>query len=290
MRIFLALLLTILFFPLTLFAQGSSRTILVLDASGSMWGQIDGKAKITIAQEVIGALLQSLPGETELGLTVYGHRRKGDCNDIETLILPGGDTRAAIARAVNAIKPKGKTPLSAAVIAAAQALRYTEERATVILVSDGKETCDFDPCEVGRQLEASGVDFTAHVIGFDISDPADRAELQCLAFETGGTFRTASNAAELTQALSVVAEPAPEPEPAAFDLTFIATLTEGGPVITDGLSWTLGTGPTGPFMARSQPGPSIGFARIPDGTPLFVQVVRAKDGAKIGRASCRERV
>jgi len=51
-------------------AQEKPRAIMVLDASGSMWGQIDGKAKITIAQEVIGELLQSLPADQELGLTV----------------------------------------------------------------------------------------------------------------------------------------------------------------------------------------------------------------------------
>jgi len=270
-------LLSVLFLiPAQLAAQDTSRTILVLDASGSMWGQIDGKAKITIAQEVIGELLQTLPPETELGLTVYGHRRKGDCSDIETLILPGGDQRAAISGAVNAIRPKGKTPLSAAVIAAAEALRFTEERATVILVSDGKETCDYDPCEVGRRLEESGVDFTAHVIGFDISDPADRAELQCLAEETGGTFRTASNAAELGEALAVVAEPEPTP---TYTLNFIATDGIGGPVISQGLTWSLGSSKTGPFLANAQPGPSIGFSRIPQGTLLFVQVTRQKDGA-----------
>jgi len=217
-------------------AQNAGRTILVLDASGSMWGQIDGKAKITIAQEVIAALLQSIPEDQALGLTAYGHRRKGDCSDIETLVAPGSGTRQAIASAVNAIKPRGKTPLSAAVIAAAESLKYTEEKATVILVSDGRETCDFDPCEVGRRLAETGVDFTAHVIGFDVAKKSDRAQLQCLAENTGGTFRTASNAAELTEALKVVSEPSP---PAPGQVRFIATEGEGGPRLSDGLVWTL---------------------------------------------------
>lgn len=277
MRLILSFVLTLCLAPAILFAQTTSRTILVLDASGSMWGQIEGKAKITIAQDVVGELLQALPAEQELGLTVCGHRRKGDCSDIETLILPGGDQRAAIARAVNAIKPKGKTPLSAAVIAAANALRYSEEPATVILVSDGRETCDFDPCEVGRQLEATGVDFTAHVIGFDVADPADRAELQCLAEETGGSFRTASNAAELSQALAVVAEPAPEPAP-VFSLAFIAAEGPGGPVITHGLLWSLGQTANGPWLFQNQPGSSAGSDQLPAG-PLFVQVTRQQDGA-----------
>lgn len=230
------------------FAQDKSRAILVLDASGSMWGQIDGKAKITIAQDVIGDLLQSLPAEQELGLTVYGHRRKGDCSDIETMILPGGDTRGAIMMAVSAITPKGKTPLSAAVIQAAEALKYTEERATVILVSDGRETCELDPCQVGRDLEKAGIDFTAHVIGFDISNPKDRAELQCLAEETGGSFRTAANADELGQALQVIAEPEPTP----FKVTLRATETENGPDITDQLVWELYNA-AGDLLTKSGP-------------------------------------
>ncbi len=221
-------------------AQDRPRAILVLDASGSMWGQIDGINKIVIAREVIGDLLPTLPPEQELGLTVYGHRRKGDCTDIETVVAPGLGQLDVIADAVNTIKPRGSTPLSSAVIQAAEALKYNEERATVILVSDGRETCEMDPCEVGRKLEETGVDFTAHVIGFDVSNPADRAQLQCLAEETGGTFRTASNAGELADALLVVAEPPAPPEPEKIVIALNAR--EGsrtGPMIVKGLTWNV---------------------------------------------------
>ncbi|MEM7441479.1 MAG: VWA domain-containing protein [Pseudomonadota bacterium] len=235
MRLFAAALVS-MSMALPVAAQDQSRTILVLDASGSMWGQIDGKTKIEIAQSVVGGLLDDLPEGQELGLTAYGHNRKGDCSDIETLVAPGANTREAIRNAVNAIKPKGKTPLSESVIRAAEALKYTENKATVILVSDGRETCDFDPCEVGKQLEATGVDFTAHVVGFDVANPADRAQLQCLAENTGGKFITAANASELTTALQEVAAP---PEPVERDITF-AAITEGTTQrIRENLVWSL---------------------------------------------------
>jgi Ca-activated chloride channel family protein len=235
---FLASLVLVLAAALPATAQEVGRTIIVFDASGSMWGQIGGKAKITIAQEVMGDLLQSLPDDLELGLTVYGHRRKGDCGDIESVVAPAAGTRAAIASAVNGISPRGKTPLSEAVIRAAEELKYTEEKATVILVSDGVETCDFDPCEVGRKLEAAGVDFTAHVIGFDVANPIDRAQLQCLAENTGGTFRTASDAAELTDALKVVSAPPPPPSPRHVRFVAVEN-TATGPQIRDDLVWRL---------------------------------------------------
>ncbi|WP_420413684.1 VWA domain-containing protein [Roseibium sp.] len=208
-------LLTALSFAFPVAAAEAPRTTLVLDASGSMWGQIDGTPKISIAQNVISDLVRKLPGEIELGLTVYGHRRKGDCGDIESLIQPSKDSREAIIKGVNQIKPKGKTPLSAAVLQAAKELRHTEEKATVVLVSDGEETCNLDPCAVGRELEETGIGFTVHVVGFDIVEAKTREQLQCLAKETGGKYLNADSAAGLTEALTQVtaAEPVPEPTP-----------------------------------------------------------------------------
>lgn len=202
------------------FAQDNPAAIVVLDGSGSMWGQIDGVAKITIAQEVMGELMTTLPADLELGLTVYGHRRKGDCSDIETLVLPGSDTRGAITTAVNGIKPKGKTPMADAVVAAARALRHTEEAATVILVSDGIETCVPDVCAVARELEETGVDFTAHVVGFDVDDPETLAQFQCMADTTGGQFLSAANADQLAAAVTEVAVAAPDPAPLPGSLIY----------------------------------------------------------------------
>lgn len=225
-------------------AQEQPNTILVMDGSGSMWGQIDGVAKITIAQDVVGELLDTIPADQGLGLTVYGHRERGNCTDIETMVAPAPGTADAIQSAVSGIKPLGKTPMTDAVIAAAEALRYTEDKATVILVSDGVETCNPDPCAAARLLEEAGIDFTAHVVGFDVgSDPEALAQMQCIAGETGGQFLTADNAGQLAEALTQVAaapEPEPEPEPIIGEVTFEARLdSEDGPLIETPLLWTL---------------------------------------------------
>ncbi len=273
---FRLLLLGLVFLATAATAQDRPRAILVLDASGSMWGQIDGKAKITIAQEVIGELLQTLPAEQVLGLTAYGHRRKGDCADIETIIAPEGDQRAAIGAAVNGFKPKGKTPMTDAVIAAAEALKYTEEAATVILVSDGVETCNPDPCAAARLLEETGVNFTAHVIGFDVgSDAAALAQMQCLAEETGGTFRSAANAAELGEALTVVAEPV-MPEPNPFLTTFNAKDGPTGPTITSGLDWSV-TDAAGAILVQGGADQTPSRELLPGS--YRVSVLRETDGA-----------
>ena len=182
-----------------------TKTMLVLDASGSMWGQIGGKTKIAIAREAVDSMLDGWNGG-DLGLIAYGHRRKGDCADIEVLQAIGPDTAAGIRKQVNALNPKGMTPITASVRMAAERLRFTEQKATVILVSDGEETCSADPCALGKELESMGVDFTAHVVGFDIQKGSKaHRQLQCLAANTGGRYVDARNAGELNRALTSVA-------------------------------------------------------------------------------------
>jgi len=132
---------------------------------------------------------------------------------------------------------KGKTPMTDSIIAAAEALRYTEDSATVILVSDGVETCNPDPCAAMRALEEAGINFTAHVVGFDIgSDAVALAQMQCIADETGGQFLTADNAEELGAALQIVAA---EPEIIAVSMTFSAMVGDDKHLIESPVLWEI---------------------------------------------------
>ncbi|TDB03242.1 VWA domain-containing protein [Halomonas marinisediminis] len=212
--------------------------VIVYDASGSMWGQIEGSSKIEIARDVMAELVDHWDTDTNLGLVAYGHRRQGDCRDIETLVEPGPIDKAHFIDTVNAIKPVGKTPISASVQHAADLLAYRDNPATVVLVSDGVETCNADPCALSEQLASQGVEFTAHVIGFDLEDEA-HASLSCIAENTGGLFVPASNADELHAALAQVKdavnkappapEPAPEPEPPEVSVSGPDQVVTGAP-------------------------------------------------------------
>ncbi|WP_394182164.1 VWA domain-containing protein [Yoonia maritima] len=248
-------------------AQDSAGTVLVLDGSGSMWGQIDGVAKITIAQQAVHTILDDFPQDQQLGLTLYGHRQEGSCSDIQTIVAPAAGTTAEVRTAVNNIRPLGKTPMTDAIIAAAEALDYTNQTATVILVSDGVETCNPDPCAAARRLDQAGVSFTAHVIGFDVDDPVALGQMQCIALETGGRFLRAADATELKDAIATVAAE-PETETEALltpDATLDAPMTAvAGATIN--VRWS------GPAAA----GDSLTIA-LPD-TESFVNFVYVAEG------------
>jgi len=186
--------------------------LLILDASGSMWGQIQGENKIVIARRVLKHLLGALPDAAEVGLVAYGHRHEGDCNDIETVVPLGPMNRDALTRQVDALNPKGKTPITRAVQEALGTAKAREGATTVVLVSDGIETCGGDPCQAVRDAKADGVNFVMHVVGFDVAKE-DVAQLECAAQAGDGLYFDAQSAdalaAALDQAVAVSAEALP---------------------------------------------------------------------------------
>lgn len=192
-------------------AQGGN-LMFILDASGSMWGRVEGRTKIDIAKEVMTDLIKSLPTGTKVGLVAYGHRRKGDCQDVEELVPLGPLNKGQLLSHIKSLSPKGKTPLILSVRLTAERLKGLEEETTIILVSDGQETCEGDPCALVKELKASGIKFVMHVIGFDVTD-LERKQLQCLADAGGGTYYSAQTAREFKLAAKKAVEtPVKKPE------------------------------------------------------------------------------
>jgi Ca-activated chloride channel family protein len=177
-----------------------STLLLILDASGSMWGQIEGENKIVIARRVLGGLVDGLADGSEVGVIAYGHRREGDCEDIETVVPMGPLDKGALKRTVDGLNPKGKTPITRSVERAFDALASRQGGATVILVSDGLETCGGDPCAAVRAAKERGIEFILHVVGFDVAGE-DVSSLECAAQAGDGLFISAENAEELDAAL-----------------------------------------------------------------------------------------
>ena len=234
------------------FAPDASRPdlLFILDGSGSMWGQIDGVAKITTAKEALSALANDLAGTTNLGLMAYGHRREGDCGDTEVLLSTGQHEPRVIADMVEGVSPRGKTPIAASLRAAPQAFSAGDRQSEVLLISDGLETCGGDPCAAAAALRAQGVQTRVHVVGFDLTTE-EQAALACIAEEGGGLYLTADTAEELGDALTQVAqatqaepappapepEPEPEPEPQPTGPNVVFEETFDGPAIDE--AWTV---------------------------------------------------
>lgn len=203
------LLVFILFFISTnTFSEDSKlkdqNVMLILDLSRSMWGQIDETPKVDIARRVIKKMLDQWDKKTKLGVMVYGHRNNSSCSDIQTLSNLGRVNSRKIMKMLQALRPKGRTPLTASVIMAADILKSKEAAATIILVSDGIENCDMDPCKEATVLKQENSRLRVHVVGFDVEGLKDISKLKCIATNTGGQYYSTNNANELDDILKSV--------------------------------------------------------------------------------------
>ena len=219
MRVFASCALMTLMFVLSIGARDATadtNVLIILDSSGSMWEQIDGVAKTVTAKKVLDATLKSLPAEAHVGLMSYGHRRKGDCSDIELLSPIGSDGRDAVAAKVNALKPKGDTPIAGALLASADAFKgLAGGHNIIVLVTDGAEECKGDPCAAAQQLSKAGLDLHINVVGFHLKS-AQREAVECVAREGNGKYYDAADATALAAAMTEVkAEVAEAPAPPA---------------------------------------------------------------------------
>ena len=198
-------LLTSLSLTLGSIASGDEypEVMFILDSSGSMAEEIGGKKKIDVAKEVMHKIVPDLDPKVHIGLTAYGHRRPGDCNDIEILIQAGSANRSELLGQVDLLQPKGRTPISAAILAVTNKLQLKDAETTIVLVSDGIETCGGNPCDVVKQLKSTGIKFVTHVIGFDVSQEAAE-QLKCTAEAGGGQYFSASDSNQLLDALKKV--------------------------------------------------------------------------------------
>ncbi len=193
-------------------APSSSDILFMLDGSGSMWGQLNGVAKISTAKTALSGLVSDLHGQRNIGLMVYGHRREGDCGDTEMILQPGNHALGNIQAAINNITPRGKTPIARSLMEAGEVLSVAERPSSILLISDGLETCGGDPCAAAAQLAARGIDTRVHVVGFDLSEQ-EAAALQCIADNGNGRYFSANTADEFVQAVNEAVEEASAPPP-----------------------------------------------------------------------------
>lgn len=248
-------------------AEDPSRLMLLLDASGSMADPVaGGGTKIAAAKQSLGAVIDDLPPEAEVGLRVYGSEvfsrdDPGACTDSERVVDLGTDNRDELRSAVESYEPYGETPIGHALRQAGADLGDDGKR-TIVLVSDGEPTCPPDPCRVARDLRKQGVEVRIDVVGLDVSGEARRS-LQCIAANGGGTYHDADSAGDLSDALSSLAtravrpyRPAGEDVSGGADAASAPTVTAGSYVDELGGSGTE-TGVRHYLVERAQPGSSV---------------------------------
>ncbi len=162
-----------------------TRILFLLDASSSMLNPWEGKTKMDVARSVIAEIADSLPSGTSVqtALRVYGHQSlntDNDCNDTKLEIPFASDNAAAIRDRLNAIRPKGITPLALSLEKSADDFPYdANARNIVLLVTDGEESCGGDPCAISLKMQQKQVYLKPFVIGLNLG-PTGASAMECI--------------------------------------------------------------------------------------------------------------
>jgi hypothetical protein len=141
-------------------------------------------------------------------LRVYGHRygskQKETCTDSELVWPIQKLDRQRLLSIVDAKQPRGETPLVYSVLQTAADLESVGG-GSVILITDGEESCQGDPIAAARELKASGVDVNLKILGFTLTGQHVRQELSQFAAATGGHYYGAEDGEALGRALLMAA-------------------------------------------------------------------------------------
>ena len=185
---------------------GRGAVELILDASGSMLQRENGTRRIAIARQVLTELVREHLGEDrDLALRVFGHKEADACRTDLEIPLGRLDREAAAATiaSVDAMN-LAKTPIAASLAQVPADLAGASGPKTVVLITDGEETCDGDPAEVLRELRAAGFDAQVSIVGFAIDDADLKSDFESWAELGGGAYFDARSADELAASLRTV--------------------------------------------------------------------------------------
>ncbi len=192
---------------LNLRSQVTNRILFIFDDSYSMYAPWNSNIKIEVAKKVMGEFLDSLQNipNIELALRCYGHttffKPDRNCKDSK-LEVPFADAKTnsvKIKQRIQKLEPLGTTPIAYSLgECAADFTPKANVRNIVILITDGIEECDGNPCQVSIDLQKKGIFLRPFVIGVGL-DVKFADVFGCM-----GKFYDVSNEANFKDVLNLV--------------------------------------------------------------------------------------
>ena len=181
---------------------------IILDLSGSMKMRLGNSTRIDTARKVLAEVLSKIPDDFNVGLRFYGNRyssrQKETCTDTQLVAPIAKLDRARLLNLVNTTKPRGETPLVYSVLQTPADLQAVGG-GSVILITDGEESCGGDPKKAAEELQKAGVSISLDIVGFTLTGQKVQQDLTQFAEATGGRYYRAENAQSLARALMIAA-------------------------------------------------------------------------------------
>lgn len=150
-----------------------------------MYGTWESDRKINIARNYLIHIIDSLEqlANIQMALRVYGHQSPvppQDCNDTKLEVPFSTNNAGQIRQRLRYLIPKGTTPIAYSLEQSVKDFPPLDNsRNIIILITDGIEACDGDPCSVSLNLQKQGIILKPFVIGIGL-DPHFEETFECV--------------------------------------------------------------------------------------------------------------
>ncbi len=184
-----------------------NRILFIFDASYSMLNKWNTGQRMDVAKKLLGEFVDSLKTKSnlEIALRCYGHQfyigNGKNCKDSRLEVpfaLPYTNAEKIKAK-LYGITPTGTTPIAYSLEQCAGDFTPCDNcNNIVILITDGQEECDGDPCAISLALQSKGIFLRPFIIGIGLNiDFAD-------AFGCIGKYYDVSNENNFKQVLGYI--------------------------------------------------------------------------------------
>ncbi|MEM6524290.1 MAG: VWA domain-containing protein [Bacteroidota bacterium] len=196
----------------------NTRILFLLDGSGSMLASWEESSRIEAAKVLLTNLVDSLRinPKLELGLRAYGHiysRQAQNCRDTRLEVGFAGNNHQSIINKLMGINPKGTTPIAYSLEQAAKDFTNTSGyRNIIIIITDGIESCNGDPCAVSLALQRENIFLRPFIIGIGMGLEYQK-EFKCI-----GEFYDAKDQQSFQKALQKAISTSLEPTSVSVEL------------------------------------------------------------------------
>ena len=221
MKKFIKILLVFFALFFVNYVHADEETLILLDASASMLEDFQGSPKYITAINKTKDISETVPSNKAIGLRIIGisidkaifylSNTDNFCKATSLLEPINSNNVKNINEKLDMVFPLGTTPLKYSLEQAINNDFLLDSYKHIILITDGGESCEGDPCNYIKTIMRTRSDIKIDIIAIGVSNDIFK-ELECLSANTSGRITNVETPYDFSQTLGQFLIPSTLPD------------------------------------------------------------------------------